>query len=187
MAGVLDKFIQIIEENDIQPEDVKSITYQAHPVCQFPFETGNKLTTEEDYCFHGGYLLACAANRINPTHWHEPEVKEDPRVKKFMENTEFHLVVDEKDFIMAKRENPNAYQTRIEVSAKGKTFKMKAVHPKGGWFSEEYRNTDEELIKKFIDNVRKVMPPDKARKTADAMFEIQKVKDITEVLGSFAA
>jgi 2-methylcitrate dehydratase PrpD len=186
VAGVLDKFIQIIEENNLQPEDIQSITQQPHPVCQFPFETENKLITEEDYCFHGGYLLACAAHRINPSRWHDQDVKQDPRIKNFMENVDLRLVIDEKDFIMAKRENPNAYQTRIEVVAKGKTFKEKAMHPKGGWFSEEFRNTDDELIKKFTDNATKSMSLDKASKAAQSIFELEKLGNTTELLGLVA-
>lgn len=179
---MLDKFIQVIEENDLQPEDIQSITAQPHPVAKFPFSRENNLITEGDYCFHAGYLLACAAHRINPSRWHDPDVKQDPRIQRFLKNTDLRKVIDEQDFIMAKRENPMAYQTRMEVVAKGKTFNEKAVHPKGGWFSEEFRNTDEELIKKFTDNATKIMSLDKASKAARTIFELEKLGNAKELL-----
>jgi hypothetical protein len=74
---VLDKFIQIIEENDIQPGDLKSVKLHPHPIVQFKVWQKNELRISEDYCFSAHYLISRAIHRIKPAHWHESYVKED--------------------------------------------------------------------------------------------------------------
>ena len=182
MAGVLDKFIQIIEENDLGSEDIKKVKAQPHPLAQFRHAQENKLTTPDEYTMNPRYLLACAVHRINPSHWQDPDVKKDPSIQKFMENLDLSIIVDEEDFAKAKLEDPRAYQMRIEVVAKGKTFKKKAFHPKGGWWSDELRNTDEELVKKFINNASRILSLDKASRAAKTIFELEKLGDITELM-----
>ena len=182
IAGALDKFIQIIEKNDLQPEDITSVKAQPHPLVQFNFRTGNKLTSQDDYMANGLYLMACAVHRINTSRWHDQDVKQDPKIKKFMEELDYTVVVDEKDFVRSKSEDPRNYQSRIEVVAKGKTFREEAPHPKGGWFSEELRNTDEELVKKFFDNASKIISPDKARSAAQKILDLEKMEKISDMM-----
>lgn len=148
---------------------------------QFKFEQENRLRTEEDYCFNARYLLACAAHRINPTHWHDPEIKEDQRIRKFTEHPGISIIIDEKDFAEAKRKDERAYQQGVEVIAKGKTFKEISIHPKGAWWSKELRNTDEELVNKFTDNASRILPLDKVNKAVQTIFELEKLGNITEL------
>ena len=175
---MLDKFIQIIEENNIGPEDIERIKAQPHPVAKFRFGRENKLLTPDDYSFNTRYLLACAAYRISPAYWQSPETREDPRIQKFIQHPEISVVFDEEDYAQAKREEPKAYLQRIEIVAKGKTFKAKSIHPKGGWWSKELRNTDEELIRKFSDNASRVLPIDKVKKATQAIMNLDKLSNI---------
>jgi 2-methylcitrate dehydratase PrpD len=172
-----------MEENDLQPEDIETITHRPHPVCQFEYETRNQLITEDDYAFHGGYLLACAAHRINPARWHDPEVKEDPGIMKFMQRVEFKIVIDEKKYKSLALEHPDAIPMGVEVVARGQVFKEENVHVKGTWQPEEFRNTDEELIEKFSHNSSRVLSPDKIDRVSHTILcELDTLEDITEVM-----
>lgn len=186
MAAVLDKFIQIMDENDLQPKDIDSIKAQPHPIGQFSFANGsaNTLRSWDDYCFNGRYLLSCAAHRINPAYWHNPEVRNDPKIHEYMEwlAPKLTVVIDEGDFARTKREDPRTYMGKIEVVAKGMTFKETGPHPKGGWYEDELRNTDEELIKKFTDNSSRVLSTDQAAKAAQAILGLEKIDNVATLL-----
>ena len=98
-----------------------------------------------------------------------------------MQRVEFTITVDEKDFGLAKLEDPRSYQMRIEVVAKGKTFKAKIPYPKGFWEPPEFRNTDEELIKKFSDNASSVLPRDKVNKAAQSILDLEKLGNVAQL------
>jgi len=186
LQGVLDKFTKIIEENDFQPDDIEQVRTIPHPV--LPNRAGwrgNTLRTPDDYCFHGPYLLACAAHRINPAHWHDPEVKHDPKILDFIKRTS--PAVDEKDFGLANPEDPRYSQMTKEptytlVVAKGKTFKEMTPYQKGRWTPDEFRATDQELVNKFIDNASRILHPDRAKEAAQTILELEKVKNVAHLI-----
>jgi len=182
MAGVLDSFIQLREDNDLQPEDIEKVIAQLHPMVQFEYASQNTLTTPDDYCFNIRYLLACAAHRIDPAHWHDLAVRKDPKVRHFMERLDLSIIVDEEDFALAKLKDPRTYQMRIELVAKGKTFKEKIPYLRGTWDPKEFRNTDEELVKKFIANTSKVLHLDKAKKAAQIILRLDSVEKMNEIM-----
>lgn len=179
---MLDKFIHIIEENDLRPEDIERVKAQLHPMVQFKYARENRLMTPDDYGFNIHYLLACAAYRINPAHWHDLDIKQDPKIQQFMQKLELSVIIDERDFALAKLEDPRTYQMRIELVARGETFIEKIPYLKGTWDPEEFRNTDEELVKKFSANASRILSLDKARKTAQNILELKKLRDIAELM-----
>ncbi|HEX76730.1 MAG TPA: MmgE/PrpD family protein [Dehalococcoidia bacterium] len=189
IAGALDKFIQIIGENDIRPEEIEHVTLQPHPRVQFHGEA--KLVTHDDYSFNPVYLLTCAAHRLAPTDWHEEHVRQDVKIQKYMRWLTPKVSIApwdeiEKDFALAKLEDPRTYQQRCEVVAKGKTFRGVARHPKGGWWAEDLRNTDEELVKKFVGNASKVLSSDKVNKAAQTIMQLEKLGNTAELLNILA-
>lgn len=151
-------------------------------MAQFKFARENTLRTLDDYPFSVPYLVACAAHRINPTRWHDLEVREDPSIREFMRRVDFRITIDEEDFGLAKLEDPRTSQQRIKVVVKGKSFSEKTPHPRGGWYTEELRNTDEELIKKFTDNASRILPLDKVSRVAQSVLELEKLGDVAQFM-----
>ncbi|MFC1984943.1 MmgE/PrpD family protein [Chloroflexota bacterium] len=181
MAGALDCFIQIIEENDIQPEEIQKITARITPLPQYKHMHQNKLRTPLDFHFNIPYAMACAAHRINPAHWIDQDVRQDQKLREFMQRVEFEIGSDENAFGLAMLADSNASLASAEVVAKGKTFKKKTLHNKGSW-EQEFRNTDEELVEKFRENVSRVLPLDKADKVVRAVFELEKLENAAELM-----
>lgn len=179
---MLDRFIQIVKEHDLKPEDIEYVKAQPHPMAQFDYAKRNVLTTDEDYCFNLRYLLSCAVHGIKPSFWHYPEVKQDPEIQRFMKNLNLEIFIDERDFALAKLRDPNTYQMRIEVKAKGEIYKGVGPYLKGTWEPEDLRNTDEELIDKFVHNVSKIVPKREALKAGEMMFELEKLDGIGKLL-----
>jgi 2-methylcitrate dehydratase PrpD len=177
----------LVEEQELQPEDIEAIKIQPHPMVKFRYARENRLRTTDDYCFDRRYLFACAAHRVKPAFWHDPEVKQDPRLREFMGRVELNIVIDERDFALAQIEDSANWQMRIELVAKGKIYKEKILYLKGRWQPEEFRNTDEELVKKFTDNVSRLMPLENAIKATQTILELEgleNVADLMEIIGS---
>jgi len=128
------------------------------------------------------FLLACAANRIDPIHWHDLDVREDPEIRAFMERLELRIVIDERDFMLAKLEDQQTSQMRVEVIAQGKSFKEKIPYLKGAPEPEEFRNTDEELVNKFHSNASRTLSLGKASKAAQMILEMEKLRNVTELM-----
>ena len=172
----------MIEEYNLDPEDIEMIKAQPHPMAQFAYARENVLTTEEDYCFHLGYLLSCAVHGIKPSYWHDEKVKRDPKIRDFMKSLKLEIVINEKDFAHAKRIDPTSYQMRIEILARGRVIKGVNTYLKGTWETKNLRNTDEELTEKFVHNVSKVMSNDRALKISEAIFNLEEFGRIGQLV-----
>jgi hypothetical protein len=66
------------------------------------------------------------------------------------------------------------------------TFKETGPHPKGGWYADELRNTNEELVKKFTNNASRILPSDKTSRAAQALLELEKVENTAELMEMIA-
>jgi 2-methylcitrate dehydratase PrpD len=182
LSGVLDRFIEIVHENDYRPSDIEEIVAQPLAIVQNRLWQENKLETADDYAFDLLYLLACAAHRVNPVHWQDRETRQDRGIKEFMKRIAFRMVIDEKDSYQARLADPRTFQMRVEVTAKGKTFKEKIPFVKGSWEPEEFRMTDEALIKKFSDNAQRVLPSKKVDQLAQMVFELENIDNIAQLM-----
>jgi 2-methylcitrate dehydratase PrpD len=182
LSGVLDRFIEIVHENDYKPSDIEEIVAQPLAIVQNRLWQENKLETADDYAFDLLYLLACAAHRINPVRWQDREIRQDPGIKEFMERIAFRMVIDENDSYRARLADPRSFQMRIEVTAKGKTFKEKIPFVKGSWEPEEFRMTDDALIKKFTENAQRVLPSKKVDQLIRMLFELENIDNIAQMM-----
>jgi 2-methylcitrate dehydratase PrpD len=182
----MDRFIQLIEDNKLESADIENVIAQPNPIAQFRFWTENRLQTPEDYFFNIPYLLACAVHRISPAHWHDAEVKHDQRIKEFMERVPVKVVIDEADFITAKQNDPRTFKMRLELTARGRTFKEDIPYMKGAFEPEEYRSTDDDLIAKFCDNASRILPREEAVNAARVLLEIDSFDSIAKAIQKIA-
>jgi 2-methylcitrate dehydratase PrpD len=182
IAGAVDNFIRIMEENDLQPEDIQKVTAGVWPLTEHKPIGENKLASDLDFSFSPPYAMACAIYRIHPAHWLDPEIRQDAKIREFMQRVEFEVTCDQREFGLARLKDPMAEPWSAEVVAKGQTFKRTSLYRKGLWRPEEFRVTDEELIEKFRENVRKVLPLDKTDKIVQTMFELEKLKSVAELM-----
>ena len=141
------------------------------------------MRTPGDYCFSTPYLLACAAHRINPARWQDLSVRQDPEIRKFMQRIQFSIIIDEEGFGQAKLEDSRSFQQGIEVVAKGQTFRGIMSCVDGSCQLPGFRNTDEELVRKFNDNTSNVLPLDKANEVAQSILELEKLGNVGKLLG----
>ncbi|MFC2019711.1 MmgE/PrpD family protein [Chloroflexota bacterium] len=179
MAGALDCFIRIIEENDLKPEEIEGIIARVSPVIRHRMAQENKLKTPIDFSFSPPYCLACAAHRIPYGRWLDPEVRGDSRLHRFIKRVEFDIGFNEKEFGLARLKNPGAILSSAEVIARGKAYKQQTLYNKG---SAAAPITDEELSQKFRENVSSVLLEARSERIIKTVFELEKVKRAAELM-----
>jgi 2-methylcitrate dehydratase PrpD len=177
----VDRFIHIIQENDLSPEDIEKVEYTPHPITLNRMWQDNTLRTEEDYAFHGPYLIACAAYRKKSIEFHDPDVREDPRIKEFMKKVTA-LPNPNDEFAPAMLQDPRAMVMTVTVWAKGETFTETSRYPEWSWGPDEFRATDDQLIEKFNDCVTGFLPSEKIEKAAAALFKLDEYEDINALM-----
>lgn len=182
VLGALDNFIQIVEKHGIQPDDIQEVRAEASPaVVGTRHQAENRLRTPDDYCYYLPYLAACAAYKVNPAHWHDPEVKQDPRIIDFLQRVKFNIGCDEKKWGLGKLEDPDAEISWCEIVTKGGTFDGKSIYLKGT-SKEGSALTDEELTRKFVDSASRVLPGDKSNQVVQNVLELEKLGDVADLM-----
>ena len=179
----MDKFIQIIEENNLSPGDIERVKFTPHPITfNRMMQEAAQLRTEEDFGFHEPYLIACAAHRIKRTDFLNPSVRNDPKIREFMKKVKA-LPIPHEDFGSAILQDAFAMLHPVEVRAKGKTFEK--TSDCNQWVCNLTRLTDKELVEKFEELVSDFLPMnriDEATKNLLDLENLQHVNDLMEML-----
>ncbi len=186
-AGAKDCLISIVTENNIQPEDIDKVTARISPVWQHRAMRENTLKTQEDFLFNVAYQLSCAAHRVSPARWLDAEVRNDPKLRTFMQRVQFDIGCDEKEYSEVRLKNPGAELMSAEVIVRGRAYRKQTHHHRGADSPVEYRLTDEELIAKFRDNVSLALSRDATSKAVDAVFNLEKIGRIEAFAQLFAS
>jgi len=181
----VDRFIHIIEQNSLAPDDIEKVEITPHAIGLNRMWRGNELSTEEDFGFHGPYLVACAVHRIKPVDFQKPEVRKDLRVREFMKKVKM-LSYHHEDFGPSILEDPITRVMSVEVWGKGKKFKETSRYIEWSWRPDEVRASDEELVDKFRELVTEFLPSDKVKKATETLFTLEEVGDVNNLMGMLA-
>lgn len=184
MAPIVDRFIHIINENSLSTEDIEEVEITPHAIGLNRMWRENELRSEEDFGFHGPYLIACAAHGIKGVNFQNSEVREDPKIRDFMKKVKM-LPNYHEGFGTSMLEDPITRVMSVEVLSKGKTYKETSRYIEWSWRPEEVRATDDDLVDKFNEIVTGFLPSDKIKKSTDTLLKLEEVKnvnDLTEML-----
>lgn len=187
IVDALELFSQIMEENDLKPEDVTDVHAMGSPVEQHSCWRHNELITEEDTQFNTPYLISCVAHGVKKADFVDRDTRNDPRILEFMRKVKTYTSEQElRDFEAEYRKNMVEGRLKrfaqVQVEAKGKTFKKTATYRRGSWRPEELRFKDEELIKKFTDNASRVLPLYKVEKASETVYGLEKLENTAELM-----
>ncbi len=177
----LDCFIKIIEDNRLEPDEIKSVKIMTNPGVASSYNTNqtfeNHVATQSSI----PYVIAAAANRINRTMWQDRDKFHDPLLLKFMSKVTVEGHPDFEKFSLDwKKKHSNI--TTVEVVTGKNIFKEERQFPKGSPYAESTVMSDEELVNKFRMNVSYVLPPDKVDRAVQKLMELEKVNDFSEVI-----
>jgi 2-methylcitrate dehydratase PrpD len=169
LSAVLNQFIQLIEDNNLEPNDITGITVYPPAIVAFRLFRENALQTPDDYCFNTCYLLACAAHRIGRSFWQRDAVRQDPKIQEFMQRIKLSVITD--------AQTPRA----IEVTAGGQSYLGDPDSP-GAFESGKAINSDELAIGKFTDNASACLSSEKIQKIIQEVLSVEKLPNIISLM-----
>lgn len=179
--GQLDAFIDIIDKNNLQPDDIESVTSYAIPFVAnaAPYD----VQTQIDAQFSLPFVFAVAAHHIKiGAAWQDWETIRDPKIRAFMKKVT--MTVDPKA-VEVKRKDPKSWPARVEVTAKGRTYSGETTYARGTNFTD-MKATDDELVEKFRSNASRLLTEKKIDRAVECIFSLEKVNDITELTSILA-
>ncbi|MDP2916717.1 MAG: MmgE/PrpD family protein [Dehalococcoidia bacterium] len=182
-GGANPLLIAIMKENNLTPDDIEHIHVMTHPLEEFKLWQENRMRTQDDVAFNVPYLLACAAYGVRKQDYYDMAVRNDPRIKAFMKKIDPSIDEEfkQKWAALQVKDFWGTSYMQIEVKAKGKTF-FKSLDYQKGADHESSRMTDEELIQKFRDNAERTIPTHKIEKAIKAIFELEKVPQVSDLM-----
>jgi 2-methylcitrate dehydratase PrpD len=175
--AVVDAFYDIIEKNNLSPDDITSVNV-VRPIG--PDWTGLFRNTEIDNIvdaqFSIPYNFSLAAHRVTVgVEWQDIETLRNPKILEFMKKV--------------KLTGPDAASSmmgaqRVEVVAKGQTFTEERTIARGGPVSStgNIQLTDEELEKKFRHNAVRILAENKIERAVKTIWNMEKVENTQELM-----
>jgi 2-methylcitrate dehydratase PrpD len=171
--GQLDAFVNIIEKNNLLPDDIDSVKSYALPFVAntAPYD----IQTQVDVQFSLPFVFAAAAHRVKTgAAWQDWETIRDAKIQAFMKKVT--MIVDPK-MVETKRKDPRSWPARVEVTAKGKTYTEETIYAGGTNFTDT-RATDEVLVEKFRNNASRLLTEEKISKAIECIFGLEKVENV---------
>jgi 2-methylcitrate dehydratase PrpD len=180
MHSLLDALIEIVDENDIRPDEIDAIHAWGESFVMQPTWVNTQIRNPRDAQFSMTHGLALAAHRIPAgKDWQTVETVRDPSILALTQRTTFQ---PHPGHAAAIAENPAARKSRVEVHARGRVYDGQRDYPKGSPspVPETYM-TDEELIAKFRHNVEGVMTRGNADAVVEAVYQLEDLSDVADL------
>ena len=179
MHALFDALTEIVETNDLRPDEIDAITAYGESFVQQPVWVNETIRNPRDAQFSMTHGLALAAHRIAPgKDWQTPEAVLNPSVLDLTKKAEFKA---HPDYTEALKNNPAARRSLVEVQARGTTYRGERAYPKGSPSPDPATYmTDDELVAKFRHNVEGVVADPDA--IVQAVFDLRNVEDVSALL-----
>ena len=111
MQVALANFYEIIDENNLQPDDIEQVRVLLNSLAELPLWQNRQIETHIEAQFSVAYVFAVAAYRVRiGPEWQNPDTFRDPKIVEFMKKVSFETYL-----------NPTSVRGRpmVEVVAKG--------------------------------------------------------------------
>ena len=179
----LDVLTSILEQHDIQPAEIESITAWVEGWVMKPLWTNRNVEHVTQAQFSMAHGLALGAHRIPPgKRWQAPEVVFDPSVIALMDKVHYEV---HPGYTQGLAADAASRPARIEVKARGQTFTAETLYPKGSLSPDpSTRMTNEEITAKFVRNADGVMTPRAIDRTLDQLWNLDRVTDLPALMST---
>jgi 2-methylcitrate dehydratase PrpD len=179
LLTTVDCFIDIINQNNLMPDDIQSVKSFCHPTIELPAFQNQDLITIADAQFNPYYVLGVVAHRIPVgVEWMDRDTMMNPKILEFMKKVSFQVYPE---YGKQHIKYPGSSIAKVEVIAKGKTFSKERIYAKGSPVADA-RMTDNELIEKFGHNASRILTRDKIDAAIKALLNLEKLTDIFEMM-----
>jgi 2-methylcitrate dehydratase PrpD len=163
----LDCFIKIIEDNKLKAEEIESVGIYGHPTMDVPCFTNREIRNIVDIQFCPAYIFAMAAAGVpRGVEWQDLDTARSPEIQGFAEKVSFQ----------GHPEFGKSQMSIVEVTARGQTFREQKPS------AELHKLTPEELIEKYRHNASRVLTQEKINSSINSIMELEKLKNVTELI-----
>jgi len=169
----------LTEKNNLQPDDIERIQVYSPPglFAEHIESFKNKnIKNVIDGQFSIPFNLSLAAHRVPVgVEWQDLDTRKDPKILEFMDKvsvTAGYPGWEKEGPVLSRR-------TRIEVTAGGQTYIEDRAEARG---SGSLEVPDEELEKKFRHNASRLLTEGKIKRATEALWNLEKVEFISELI-----
>lgn len=177
LHALLDGLTQLVEENDIKPEEIDAIHSWGEGWIEQPIWLNTTIEHVHDAQFSVAHGLSVGAHRVTPGRaWQDPDLVFSSSVLGLMDKVTFE---PHPDYVAAITAHPASRPSRIEVVARGTTFVAERSYPKGSPSPDPATTmTTDELVAKFRHNAEGAIAPSQADAVIREVFSLQSTEDI---------
>ncbi|MBN1191529.1 MAG: MmgE/PrpD family protein [Dehalococcoidales bacterium] len=174
--GLLDCFYEIIDNNNLTPDEIESVHAYAMVPMDHPLYGNKTLNNIEDAQFNARYLFSVAAHRVKiGIDWLDPETLRNPSIIKFMDKVSWE------EYHTPSPRDPSVVPAKVEVKARGQTFYAEKDYPHGRSGTESAM-TQDELADKFRHNALRVLTEGQIDRAIKLFTDLENVDNIQKVM-----
>ncbi len=186
LHGPLDCLIDIVESNDLRPDEIDNIKVMVEGFVEKPIWLNRYIKSLVDAQFSIAHGMALGAHRIKPGRdWQDPEQVFNPSVMALMAKVTHEV---HPDYVKQLSAHASARPSRVEVTARGQTFVAERLYPKGSQSPDPTTAmSNDELLAKFKHNAEGVVAGVQADRAAETIMALEDVADIATLMKLVAA
>lgn len=181
LHALLDCLIDIVEKNDIRPEEIDGIKVLVEGMVEQPVWLNRKIEHVHDAQFSIAHGIALGAHRVPPGRaWQDPKLVFSPSVLGLMDKVTHEV---HPDYVKLLTGHAASRPAKVELRARGKTFVAEKRYPKGSPSPEpDSRMTNDELVQKFRHGADGVLSPASIDSIVDAVLDLENAPDIGTIM-----
>lgn len=174
--GALDCFYEIIEKNNLSPEEIESVKAYVWVSMDHPLYGNRALKEIADAQFNARYIFSVAAHRVKiGIDWQDPETFSNPDILRFMDKVTWE------EYRIRSPKNPAVIPAKVEVMVRGEKFSGEKDNPRGR-VGTESAMTQHELVAKFRHNAIGVLTQEKIDSAVKNFLKLEDVKNIGQLM-----
>lgn len=181
LHGLLDVMTDILDRNDIRPEEITAIRTWGEASVMHPVWLTREVTHVHDAQFSIAHGIAVGAHRVVPSKaWHDPALVFGSSVMDLMDRVTFE---PHPQYAVAITAHPSSRPSRVEIDARGETFSGESLYPKGSPSPDPVSTmTTDEVVAKFRVNADGVLSPGRTDAVVAAILGLEAAADAADVI-----
>jgi 2-methylcitrate dehydratase PrpD len=183
MHGGSDCFCQIIEENSLQPAEIREVNLLLHLLAALPIWQNKKVETHVDAQFNVPQVFAVAAHRLRLNLWQDQRTMHDSGILRFMSKIKW---TPHPSFAKEMLNDFCSRQVGVEAVAKdGRKLEKGTKYLRGSSVPGFELNNDA-LINKFSGNARNIFSRRKTDDALESILGLEKARQVDTLMASLS-
>jgi 2-methylcitrate dehydratase PrpD len=179
----LDCFYNIIEQNNLAPEEIEQVKIFGSWWMQSPKGAKKEIPGIYAAQFNQAYNISLLAHRVRRgVEWVDPDTMKDTAILGFMDKVTFHADPDfAKKAETARIEDPRVRPARVEVTARGKVFNHEIKFRRGDTFTD-LNWTQEDAVGKFQHNAERILTRGKIERAIKVLLNLERINQVSQLI-----